>query len=789
MSTAYLIIEMSIAAAFAVLTLVFSERFLVAGFRRWGWLLAGFILIIIGGTVEAAISVKSFAQLFVPAVKIYADGFAHALRLLGFAFILVTLLISVLNLYRQRIHEQKKQDRFKLLDIIRETASQSLSLIELVNFSVRELVRGTDSNAGCIFIYNPKRKQLVLAAHRDLPRRLEKKLESLMDDGSIFFRSQKSSRPHVIGNISNADSATSSLLSDSDYKSAVAVPLVGRNGSFGVAALLSEDAYFYSTEITQLINSAANILGPAVASLRLERELREASLVTRQSRKSQQFISGLLDICGRTGSPEALIKSLIRYSSEYLGIHNAEIYRLAGSKLVPVYPVSGPMQQSTQIREHLRRAVEENKSLLVRTESNGDIERTLIMPLRRQDGRFACLFEIDPRRPDLKQDDLDKIKALSKAISMQLGIHDEKKARAAGGRVSGLKLDELNNLNNILTGILGNAQLVDVSLKRESFSGREQVLENLKRVIDETYDAGRMIKGLQEKLQAVNPPAVEDNTLESAIKSIAYPEGGPDKNIYRLKQNPSLRFDLAAARNGALDLSTDQVAKILTQVLSWIEKEWRPDSALSMRLVNTAEGVNLVVSDFPLRDKELDLGSIDLMPLELFPEVSIADLNSDLVDIDYYYEDSEQGRVLILRFPSSTPTGGMIRGQEPKKPRILAIDDQEMIRELLASMLAELRYPHKICADGHEGVRAFKEDHYDILITDLGLPDIDGWEVARRARSINPNLPVIVITGWGVKNDQVRDNRDLADYVLAKPFRMEQLEELIRKASAVKASG
>ncbi|NIP43883.1 MAG: GAF domain-containing protein, partial [candidate division Zixibacteria bacterium] len=666
MSTTYLIIEMFIAAAFAVLTLLFSERFLMAGFRRWGWMLAGFILIIIGGAIEAAFSVRSFAQLFVPSVAIYADGFAHALRLLGLVFVLVTFLVSVLSFYKERIHEQKRQDRFVLLDIIRETASQSLSLIELVNFSVRELVRGTDSNAGCIFIYNPKRKQLVLAAHRDLPRQLEKKLESIENDGSIFFRSQKSSRPHVIGNIANADSATSSLLSDSDYKSAVAVPLVGRNGSFGVAALFSEDSYFYSTETTQLINSAANILGPAVASLRLERELREASLVTRKSKKSQLYISGLLDICGRSGSPEVLIKSLTRYSSEYLGIENVEIYRLSGSNPVPVLPGSGLIGQSRQIKEHLRRAVDQNKSLLVKTESNGDVERTLIMPLQRNDGKYVCLFEIDPRRPDLKQDDLEKIKALSKAIAIQLVVYDEKKAPVLAGRAEDLKFNELNNLNNILTGILGNAQLVDVSLKRESFSGRERVLENLKHVIEETYDAGQMIKNLQEKIQTGRPRAEEVNTLESAIKSIAYPEGAPEKNIYHLKQKPSIRFDLAAARNGALDLSTDQVVKILTHVLSWVDKEWRPDSPLSMRLVNTAQGVNLVISDFPLKDKELDLSSIELMPLELFPEVSIADLNSDVVDIDYYYEDSEQGRVLILRFPSSAPPGEVIRGQESR---------------------------------------------------------------------------------------------------------------------------
>jgi CheY-like chemotaxis protein len=781
---------MSLAAVFAVLTLVLSEKFIMAGFRKWGWMLAGFILIIIGGAVEAAFSVKSFTQLFIPMVSIYAGGFAHALRLLGLLFVLVTFLTSVLSLYKERIHEQKKQDRFKLLDIIRETASQSLSLIELVNFSVRELVSGTDSNAGCIFIYNPKRKQLVLAAHRDLPRELEKKLESLEDDGSIFFRSHKSNRPHVIGNISNADSATTSLLSSSDFKSAVAVPLIGRNGSFGVAALFSEDSYFYTSEIAQLIYSAANILGPAVASLRLERELREASVQTKRSRKSQQYISGLLDICSRTGRPEALIKSLIRYSSEYLGIISAELFRVKNGSLHSVYPASGLSSQTRQIREHVRRAVEENKSLLVRTESNGDIERTLIMPISRQgEDKHVCLFEIDPKRPDLKQDDLEKIKALSKAVALQLRPREEVKIQTApGGKLPDLKSDDLNNLNNVLTGILGNAQLVDVSLKRESFAGRERALENLKNIIEETYDAGEMIKELQDKLETPESSPEKADTLENAIKSIAFPENGPDDNIYRLKGKPSLRFDLAAAPNGALNLSSEKYRKILTELFSWIEREWRPESTLSMRLINTAQGVNLIISDFSLREKELDLGSIDLLPLDLFPEISIADLNSDVVDINYYYEDSEQGRVLVLRFPSSQPPEGESKHEEPHKPRILAIDDQEMIRELLASMLDELKYPHKICADGLEGVKAFEEDNYDILITDLGLPDIDGWEVARRTRKLNPDLPVIVITGWGVKNEQVRENRDLADYVLAKPFRMEQLQELIVKASAVKAS-
>ena len=68
MSMAYLLIEIFIAAVFAVLTLVFSQKFIQAGFRKWGWILTGFILIFAGAIAESAFMAKSFSQLFIPSV-------------------------------------------------------------------------------------------------------------------------------------------------------------------------------------------------------------------------------------------------------------------------------------------------------------------------------------------------------------------------------------------------------------------------------------------------------------------------------------------------------------------------------------------------------------------------------------------------------------------------------------------------------------------------------------------------------------------------------------------------
>jgi hypothetical protein len=126
MSTVYLIFEFIIAAVFAVLTLVFSEKFIQAGFRRWGWILTGFILVFAGAVIESAFMIRSFSQLFVPSIALYAGGMGHALRLAGLLMIFITFFISTIKLYRQKMQDQQRQDSFKLLDIIRETATQSI---------------------------------------------------------------------------------------------------------------------------------------------------------------------------------------------------------------------------------------------------------------------------------------------------------------------------------------------------------------------------------------------------------------------------------------------------------------------------------------------------------------------------------------------------------------------------------------------------------------------------------------------------------------------------------------
>ena len=81
-----------------------------------------------------------------------------------------------------------------------------------------------------------------------------------------------------------------------------------------------------------------------------------------------------------------------------------------------------------------------------------------------------------------------------------------------------------------------------------------------------------------------------------------------------------------------------------------------------------------------------------------------------------------------------------------------------------------------------------KDQPIDVLITDLGMPDLNGWEVARAAKSLHPLLPVILVTGWG--SEVARDAPDsrAVDRVLGKPVPLQDLLDAIAEIRAAAAT-
>jgi len=118
------------------------------------------------------------------------------------------------------------------------------------------------------------------------------------------------------------------------------------------------------------------------------------------------------------------------------------------------------------------------------------------------------------------------------------------------------------------------------------------------------------------------------------------------------------------------------------------------------------------------------------------------------------------------------------------RPRILVVDDEPSIRDLLAKTLALAEYDVDVAADGRSALERIRHEAYDLLIADLKMPGIDGLSVIREAKRYKSDLPVIIITGYSTESAAIEAvNLGVTGY-LTKPFRVPQV-----LAAAAKALG
>ena len=149
-------------------------------------------------------------------------------------------------------------------------------------------------------------------------------------------------------------------------------------------------------------------------------------------------------------------------------------------------------------------------------------------------------------------------------------------------------------------------------------------------------------------------------------------------------------------------------------------------------------------------------------------------------DIDAWL-DSQRPRGGARQAPTAVPAprqGGNAR------PRVLVVDDEASIRDLLSKTLALAEYDVDVAPDGRSALERMRMYPYDLLIADLKMPGMDGLTVIREAKRYKGDLPVIIITGFSTESSAIEAvNLGVAGY-LTKPFRVPQV-----LAAAAKALG
>jgi two-component system KDP operon response regulator KdpE len=124
--------------------------------------------------------------------------------------------------------------------------------------------------------------------------------------------------------------------------------------------------------------------------------------------------------------------------------------------------------------------------------------------------------------------------------------------------------------------------------------------------------------------------------------------------------------------------------------------------------------------------------------------------------------------------------------------KILTIDDSPQLIEMLRLCLERHGYEVIAAYSGSEGLRKFQENRPDLVILDIMMPDMDGWETCRSLREMSPSVPILILTVLKEKVNIVRGLSLGADGFLAKPFRpgelVARIQALLRRSNMTKVS-
>lgn len=120
--------------------------------------------------------------------------------------------------------------------------------------------------------------------------------------------------------------------------------------------------------------------------------------------------------------------------------------------------------------------------------------------------------------------------------------------------------------------------------------------------------------------------------------------------------------------------------------------------------------------------------------------------------------------------------------------KVLVVDDEEAIRDLLSRTLAMADYDVETTSDGMSALESIRNDGYKLVIADLRMPGMDGLTLIREVKQINPQLPIIIITGYSSESSAIEAvNLGVSGY-LTKPVGIPQVLAAAAKALGVPAA-
>ncbi len=350
------------------------------------------------------------------------------------------------------------------------------------------------------------------------------------------------------------------------------------------------------------------------------------------------------------------------------------------------------------------------------------------------------------------------------------------------GSPAGLKTAAgfVNELNNHLSGVIGIAEL---SAKRNDIQPDLRV--HLGRIIDKAQQAANLARrSLQtdhREAKQVLPRADRLNQVVEAELESQHVSG----DLYMAGQRPR-EVKLNLGQTGLIAFSGESIRELFQSVLNRFAAMADEEDVITIATYLQAGFVYLDLSrhrrNFPPVEPVAGFGRY-LPASEAYRNRPGDVFLRHLTESESYFAVDSSGAVpafLSFKFPLDSARAAEPESAQRPEIKLLAIDDQAVILDLISAMGQSLGYTVHTAATGEEGVRMADRELYDVVLTDLALPGMSGLQVAQHIRRTRPEVPIILVTGWTTEMSRAEQDAAGITEVLYKPFRIEQLTAIVR---------
>jgi len=392
-----------------------------------------------------------------------------------------------------------------------------------------------------------------------------------------------------------------------------------------------------------------------------------------------------------------------------------------------------------------------------------------------------------------------QVRILSQQEQLTERLLRSERWRAVGTMTAGI----VHNFNNLLTGILGRAELLEVRTQDPC------VREGLADIQEDARRCAELVNKLQKLTDfhpvrspvRLNPNQLVEDVLmltRGLWKDVAEQEGRGIRVITELQSQREILGDPAALQEALSNI----VLNALEAMPAGGElrlRTWDESGFVHIAISDTGIGIDAATQEHifePLFTTKMTVGT----GLGLSVAYNAVQRHHGEILVE---SEVGKGTTFVIRLPAlSSPSLSPARGGKgggegpapcPSEPslsrlekshaRILVIDDEDIPRQILVETLEEEGYEVVACADGREGVEMFRRQPFDLVFTDLSMPDLNGYEVAKAVKQLQPDTPVILVTGWG-ETARTETAAELVETVIGKPYDLEEILQAAGQALA-----